>query len=202
MTLSVQAAMHLRVWAVYERTRKMLWFLVILFCAECIAMVILLAIMIAHLSTLPIISTPVGCAFETLPRFSSLFWVPAIAIEPILCVLVLKKAVGLLHARTGLSALLARDSLIYFFAISAGLLSLLVAWLIDPLNLEYFFPWAIAFPSLFGGRLLLNIRRHFESVQTWGEIEMTVYSATQAQTGNVVPDGPSVPAVSHSVSQV
>ncbi|KAI6154309.1 hypothetical protein EDD17DRAFT_1089106 [Pisolithus thermaeus] len=174
----------------------------ILLSIECSAMVTLLAIMIARLKTLPIISSPYRCAFETLPHYSPFFWVPAIIIEPILCVLVLRKALGLLRARTGLSALLARDSLVYFFAVFAGLLSILVAWLIDPLNIVYFFPWAIAFPSLLGCRLLLNIRRHFESGWRCGEIEMSTYLVTRVQAGDAVPDGSDAPAVTRSVSRV
>ncbi|KAI6002541.1 hypothetical protein EDC04DRAFT_428252 [Pisolithus marmoratus] len=196
MTLSVQTAMQLRVWAIYERSRKILWFLMILLCIECAAMVTLMAIMIADLDMLPIISTPFGCAFEVLPHYSSLFWVPAIVIEPILCVLVLRKALGLLGARTGLSALLARDSLIYFFAVFTGLLSILVAWLIDPLNIVYFFPWVIAFPSLLGCRLLLNIRRHFESGPTWEVIEMT-HPTPQVPTGAIPLDDANVPVATH-----
>ncbi|KAI5987063.1 hypothetical protein EDD15DRAFT_2295758 [Pisolithus albus] len=192
MILSVQVAMQLRVWAIYERSRKILWFITILLCIECAAMVTLLAIMIANVKMLPIIFSPFGCAFETLPHYSSFFWVPAIIIEPILCGLVLRKALGLLRARSGLSALLARDSLVYFFVVFAGLLSILVAWLIDPINIVYFYPWAIAFPSLLGCRLLLNIRRHFESGWRCGEIELSTYRTAQAQAGNDVPDDSNV----------
>lgn len=199
MTLSVQVAMQLRVWAIYERSRKILWFLVILLCIESAAMVTLLAIMIANIKMLPIIFSPFGCAFETLPHYSSFFWVPAIIIESILCVLVLRKALGLLRARSGLSALLARDSLVYFFVVFAGLLSILVAWLIDPINIVYFYPWAIALPSLLGCRLLLNIRRHFESGWRCGEIELSTYRTTQAQAGDDVLDDSNV---TRSVSRV
>ncbi|KAI6094725.1 hypothetical protein EV401DRAFT_2049283 [Pisolithus croceorrhizus] len=72
------------------------------------AMVTLLAIVISRLKMPPIISSPCRRAFETLPHYSPFFWAPPIIIKPILCVLVLRKARGLLRARTGLSALLAR----------------------------------------------------------------------------------------------
>ncbi|KAI6114975.1 hypothetical protein EDD16DRAFT_1596620 [Pisolithus croceorrhizus] len=148
-------------------------------------MVTLLAIVISGLKTPPIISSPYRRAFETLPHYSPFFWVPAIIIEPILCALVLRKARGLLRARTGLSALLARGSLVCFFAVFADLLSILVPWLIDPLN-TVFLPWVIAFPSLLGYRLLLSIRRHLEP----------------GQAGDAVPDDSNAPAVTRSASRV
>ncbi|KAI6110997.1 hypothetical protein EV401DRAFT_1990766 [Pisolithus croceorrhizus] len=160
-------------------------------------MVTLLAIVISGLKTPPIISSPYRRAFETLPHYSPFFWVPAIIIEPILCALVLRKARGLLRARTGLSALLARGSLVFF----ADLLSILVPWLIDPLN-TVFLPfrvslpngWVIAFPSLLGYRLLLTWRR--------GDVEMLTYLVTQGQAGDAVPDDSNAPAVTRSASRV
>ncbi|KAG6332518.1 hypothetical protein ID866_6568 [Astraeus odoratus] len=141
-------------------------------------MIVLMGITVASLDRLPIVSTPYGCAFESLPPITSLFWVPALVVEPILCMLVLWKAIGVLNGRTELSALLARDRILMSKSIFAELTSMLVAWLVDPLYVSFFFPWTIAFPSLFGGRLLLNIRRHFEPPEAPEDIEMAVTSTT------------------------
>ncbi|KAL4075106.1 hypothetical protein V8B97DRAFT_1539070 [Scleroderma yunnanense] len=172
MTLSVQVILQLRVWAIYERSRKIMWSLTVLLLVELMAMVSLMAVTFTSLERLSIVTTPFGCAFDDLPPFTSLFWVPAIIVEPILCILVLRKALGLLHTHTGLPAVLARDSLVYFFAVFAELLSMLIAWLTNPLYLNFFFPWTVAFPSLFGCRLLLNIRKQFDSPRTSDEVEM------------------------------
>ncbi|KIM52751.1 hypothetical protein SCLCIDRAFT_1223498 [Scleroderma citrinum Foug A] len=177
MTLSVQVVLQFRVWAIYERSRKIMWFLTVLIIIEIMTMVALMAVTVARLDELPIVTTPFGCAFETLPPFASLFWVSAIVVEPILCILVLRKAFGLLNVCTETSALLARDSLVYFLPILAELSSMLVAWLTHPLYISFFLPWTIAFPSLFGCRLLLNIRKHFESPRTSDEVEMATYSS-------------------------
>ncbi|KAI6112627.1 hypothetical protein F5141DRAFT_736467 [Pisolithus sp. B1] len=156
------------------------------------AMVTLLAIVISRLKTPPIISSPYRRAFETLPHYSPFFWVPAIIIEPILCALVLRKARGLLRARTGLSALLARGSLVCFLPFSHSY------------ELRVSLPngWVIAFPSLLGYCLLFNIRRHLEP----GGGEMSrcrrIWLPRQAQAGDAVPDGSNAPAVARSASRV
>ncbi|KAI6095739.1 hypothetical protein EDD16DRAFT_722212 [Pisolithus croceorrhizus] len=89
-------------------------------------MVTLLAIVIFRLKTPPTISSPYKRVFETLSHYSPYFWVSLIIIEPILCVLVLRKARGLLRARTGLSALLARGrlGLVCFFGFCGSIIYL------------------------------------------------------------------------------
>lgn len=123
----------LKVWAIYERSRKIKWFLTILFVVEILTMVSLMVFTVVTLESaphssfisfrsseytlaLPIIATEFGCAFQSLPHLSSLFWISAIVVEPILCMLVLKKAFGLLNSHRETSALLARDRSVRVFS--------------------------------------------------------------------------------------
>jgi hypothetical protein len=54
----------------------------------------------------------VGCLFEGLAPLSAIFWTPALILEPIICILVLKKVFLDRQQRTELATFLARDRLV------------------------------------------------------------------------------------------
>ncbi|KAH7888115.1 hypothetical protein F5I97DRAFT_2014472 [Phlebopus sp. FC_14] len=197
MTISVQAILQLRVWAIFGRTRTILYFLIALSLAEAAGMAALIGVTISDVASVPIVSTPTGCFFEGVLPFSAILWTPALVIEPILCALVVKKALGSIHeqshlsmrsqGRIQLSVLLARDSLLYFFAVFLELLAATVIWGAFPHYISIIQPWSVAVPSLLGGRLLLNLRRYFDPVHsdttTVSHMELTPYSnLTQPST--------------------
>ncbi|KIJ70371.1 hypothetical protein HYDPIDRAFT_77106, partial [Hydnomerulius pinastri MD-312] len=164
-----------------------LWFMITLSVIEAAIMVTLLAITVANVESLPVISTPTGCDFEGIIPLSAVFWTPAIIVEPILCLMVLKRALGRMRGRTRLSVLLARDSLLYFIVIFAELVASTVVWAHYPYYITTLMPsvlsWSTAIPSLLGNRLLLNMRRHFDYTDldtTRGtELELSPYPGSR-----------------------
>jgi len=159
-TLTVQGILQLRVYALYNRSKKILLFLLTLCVVEVAAMVVLAGITLSHLEHLPIASTSTGCYYKGLLGLSAVFWVPGLIYEPILFGLVAFKAWPL--KTKGMSVPLvtriARDSLLYFIVIFAELLISTVIWAQAPTYINIMMPWSAALPSVLGGRLLLNMR--------------------------------------------
>lgn len=98
-------------YALYDRSLKILIFMLVLCAIEIIIMVVLVAITISHLEGehcffdcrfygslrsyfqgLPIASTSTGCFYNGVLSLSALFWVPGLVFEPILFFLVAFKA--------------------------------------------------------------------------------------------------------------
>ncbi|KAF9246844.1 hypothetical protein BU15DRAFT_69705 [Melanogaster broomeanus] len=169
------------VWAIYGRSKKILYFLIALSVVETAVMTVLIVFTITHIESLPVVSTSTGCYYEGLLPLSAGFWIPAMIVEPILCLLVLKKALDRTRGRTRLSVLLARDSLQYFIVIFAELVASTVVWANHPYYINTVMPWSAAIPSLMGTRLLLNTRRHFTSpghiIDRSDEVELSPYPA-------------------------
>ncbi|KII84626.1 hypothetical protein PLICRDRAFT_117526 [Plicaturopsis crispa FD-325 SS-3] len=158
----------------------MLVFLAVMCALEIGAMAVLIGITIERLQDLPVVSAATGCSYSGLLPVSSLFWTPALVFEPILCFLVVAKTWKDLPKSIfwgyvpHLPAVLARDSLLYFFVVFANLVAATIIWaqyphyinVINPyvpLHLprvctQTFVVWASAIPSLLGSRLLLNMR--------------------------------------------
>ncbi|KAJ3484577.1 hypothetical protein NLI96_g5544 [Meripilus lineatus] len=128
--------LQLRVYALYERSKKILIFLIVLCAIELGTMAILTGVTIGNMQNLPLASTPTGCYYHGVLSVSALFWVPGLVYEPILFALVAYKAWPLKQkgVTTPLIQRIARDSLIYFVM------------------------WSAALPSILGSRLMLNMR--------------------------------------------
>ncbi|KAH7931422.1 hypothetical protein BV22DRAFT_15306 [Leucogyrophana mollusca] len=175
MTVSVQAILQLRVWAIYGRSRKMYYFLVATSALEVATMIALIVMTLSSIENLPIISTPTGCSYEGLLPLSALFWTPALIVEPILCTLVLRKALYSIRGHGSLSAMLARDSI--FVELTAST----IVWAHFPDYINIFMPWSAALPSLLGNRLLLNMREHFAPRELHTEFELTTMAPRQPE---------------------
>jgi len=173
-TLCVQGILQLRVYALYDRTRTILTFLVGASILEVASMAILVGITASHLYHLPIISTNTGCFYEGLLGFSALFWVPGLLYEPILLLLVLYKAWPFRNKRmrSNLITRIARDSLTYCAAIFAILFISAIIWSLFPTYINIVNPWSAALPSILGSRLLLNMR---DAVSREGEANPNSY---------------------------
>ncbi|TBU52832.1 hypothetical protein BD310DRAFT_831342 [Dichomitus squalens] len=111
-TLAVQIILQLRVYALYDKGRRVRLFLVCCWLAEVTVMAILIGITMANISgkcrwcspqaraqplmlvlaDLPVVSTPTGCYYSGIFSISALFWLPALVYEPILCLMVLWQA--------------------------------------------------------------------------------------------------------------
>ncbi|EKM61872.1 uncharacterized protein PHACADRAFT_205002 [Phanerochaete carnosa HHB-10118-sp] len=159
-TLAVQVVLQLRIYALYERNRRILILLVTLCSLEVVAMAVLVGITMGHLEGLPLRSTATGCAYQGLLSLSSLFWIPGLVYEPILFVLVAYKAWDPFGRQPTLPLVkrIARDSLMYFVAVFAELLVSTIIWAHAPQYINIVNPWSAALPSLLGSRLMLNMR--------------------------------------------
>lgn len=159
-TLIVQVILQLRIYALYERSRSVLIFLLVLCALEIVVMAVLVGVTMSHLERVPILSTANGCAYQGLLKASSLIWIPGLIFEPILFLLVAYKAWGSnkRYPTIPIVRQIARDSLFYFVAVFAELLASAVVWLHAPQYINIFNPWSAALPSLLGCRLMLNMR--------------------------------------------
>ncbi|KAG0700051.1 hypothetical protein DFH29DRAFT_933839 [Suillus ampliporus] len=155
------AILQLRAWAIYSRSRRVLSWMIALSVIEVAAMALLIGVTLARVERFPVVSTPVGCIFEGLAPLSAIFWTPALVIEPIICILVLKKLLLDRQERSELAMFLARDSLLYFLVIFVELVASTIVWARFPDYIDLFMPWSVALPSLLCNRLLLNMRGRF-----------------------------------------
>ncbi|KAG1828853.1 hypothetical protein EV424DRAFT_1384163 [Suillus variegatus] len=135
--------------------------MVVLSIIELAAMALLIGLTIARVERFPVVSTPAGCLFDGLAPLSAIFWTPALILEPIICILVIKKVFLDRQQRSELATFLARDSLLYFLVIFIELMGSTIVWARYPSYIDLFMPWSIALPSLLCNRLLLNMRGRF-----------------------------------------
>lgn len=159
-TLAVQVILQLRIYALYERNRRILILLVSLCAAEMAAMAVLIGVTMSRLEGLPLKSTATGCAYQGLLSLSSLFWIPGLVYEPILFALVAYKAWAPFKRYPSIPLVrrIARDSLMYFVVVFAELLVSTVVWARAPQYINIINPWSAALPSLLGSRLMLSMR--------------------------------------------
>ncbi|TFY82701.1 hypothetical protein EWM64_g1312 [Hericium alpestre] len=178
-TLSVQIILQIRVYALYDRSRKLLYFLIACTAVELGIMIILIGVTMTHISHLPVISTPTGCYYSGIFSVSALFWIPALFFEPVLCLLVVWKAWGEdLMVKYGywrgdkdgsttpkVIKSIARDSLYYFLVIFAELTVNSVIWAGSNRYINIIMPWSCALPSILGSHLFLSMREIVLSVK-------------------------------------
>lgn len=158
---------------------------------EVVAMALLIGLTIARVERFPVISTPAGCLFEGLTPISAIFWTPALILEPIICILVLKKVFLDRQQPSALATFLACDSLLYFLIIFMELVGSTIVWARYPTYIDIFMPWSVALPSLLCNRLLLNMRGRFargsEPVRSSLLIELATLRTSGESLG--VPEG-------------
>ncbi|KAI1793635.1 hypothetical protein LXA43DRAFT_1092436 [Ganoderma leucocontextum] len=143
-TLAVQVILQLRVYALYQKSRRVRLFLTCCCLAEVTVMAIFIGITLADIKGLPVISTNTGCYYTGIFSISAVFWLPALVYEPVLCLMVLWKAGDenwldrFWRQRTStvnkdfnsgkLVKAFARDSLIYFVGVFIELVINTVIW--------------------------------------------------------------------------
>ncbi|KAM5545610.1 hypothetical protein V8D89_000648 [Ganoderma adspersum] len=174
-TLAVQVILQLRVYALYQKSRRIWLFLIFSCLVEIAVMAIFIGITLANIKGLPVISTSNGCYYTGIFSISAFFWLPALVYEPILFFMVLWKAKEedwLDYFRgwgtstvvdTGfnpgkLVKAFARDSLIYFVGIFIELATNTVIWAHYNRYINVVVPWSGALPSILGSRLFLRMR--------------------------------------------
>jgi len=188
--LTVELILMTRIYAVYDRSRKLLFVLGALFLAEIAGTLVIVDIGLPHGIPRPFPELA-GCFVGAQPPLYFLTWIPALAFESVLCFLMLYKA-WRMHKDEYSSALLnliIRDSVLYFLTIFATLLLNCLIWALASENfLEIALGWAVALPCALGSRLLLNMRERMYREETsqrspHAGIEMQSFRAAAARRG-------------------
>lgn len=113
--MSFQAIILWQVWALYDRSHKMLVFLLAFTIAEVTVMTVLVIITVRHFhhELGSVVASDTGCSFDGMPLTAAFLWAPALVFEPILCGLVVRKSWKALRrgwaSGDSLFAILARD---------------------------------------------------------------------------------------------
>ncbi|KAF8527264.1 hypothetical protein JB92DRAFT_951913 [Gautieria morchelliformis] len=157
---SVQLILMTRIYAVYERNRKLLVLFGMLFVAEIAGSIAVVDMGLPRGIPRPSgIST--GCYVAAQPPLYFIAWIPEIIGESILCLLMLYKAWTMYKnsQSSSLLGLIIRDSVLYFVTMFAILLiNCLVSAFASVNYLEVAISWTIALPCSLGSRLMLNMR--------------------------------------------
>ncbi|KAM5545597.1 hypothetical protein V8D89_000635 [Ganoderma adspersum] len=197
-TLAVQVILQLRVYALYQKSRRVRLFLTCCWLVEVAVMAIFIGITFANIKALPVISTSTGCYYSGIFSISALFWLPALVYEPVLCLMVLWKAREEYWLecfwQQGTTALdkdstssklvkaLARDSLIYFVGVFIELVINTVIWSHYNRYINIVVPWSGALPSILGSRLFLRMREAILFPERYGTDLYAVTSGMDAQS--------------------
>ncbi|KAF8503135.1 hypothetical protein JB92DRAFT_3098798 [Gautieria morchelliformis] len=166
ITASVEVILIIRVYAVYDCNKRILYGVVALFLLLLITTGILWGFTgkVPDINILPSLGThPIdsiaGC-FAPTTNLLGLSFVPAILNEVILCLFMLYQAWITYKNNHGsrLLKILIRDSVLYFSSISVTLLLNCLVTIFDPPFLRQIgFGWAYAVPCTMGSRLLLSM---------------------------------------------
>ncbi|KAI0038431.1 hypothetical protein FA95DRAFT_1567752 [Auriscalpium vulgare] len=141
--------LQMRVYALYELSKRLRYLLLVGCIAELGTMVALVPSSVVHFARLHGISTATGCYYASSTAGMTMFWIPALVFEPMLCLLVAWKAWGAAVARLmrvrkprvrevagvpldfdevpPLATIMARDSLVYFLGIYSVMVAITIA---------------------------------------------------------------------------
>ncbi|OCH84730.1 hypothetical protein OBBRIDRAFT_798840 [Obba rivulosa] len=128
---TVDAILMLRVWILYEKSRKVLWFLSSTFSAELIAMLIL-SFYYEEPKFVQVKFVPEGCYSAVDQRHFTIFVIGPLIVSLMMFTMTLHCCLTTLHASRGvgmpLFELFLRDGVLYFLAASPVLISGLLIW--------------------------------------------------------------------------
>ncbi|KAF8492935.1 hypothetical protein JB92DRAFT_3000764 [Gautieria morchelliformis] len=160
LIVSVEVILLIRVYAVYDRNKRILYGLAGFFLLTLTTTVILWVFYREPELGLPPVYGITGCYAPTTSNLWGLSFVPAILNEIILCLFMLYKAWITYKNDYGswLLKLLVQDSLLYFSSIFVVLLLNCLVFSFAPRNLvEIGLGWSYAVPCTMGSRLLLGM---------------------------------------------
>ncbi|KAF8515171.1 hypothetical protein JB92DRAFT_80135 [Gautieria morchelliformis] len=158
-----------RIFAVYDRSKAVLAFMMVLCIAEKASTLILLNDAPDNGNDSSTAPGSLGCFASNLPQtpIFKFSWLPVLIYETILCLLMVYKA-WMVYIQFGfypLLSLIIRDSIFYYFSVCATLLLNCLIWILQPGWIQFALGWALAVPCVAGSRLLLNMReRYFKDV--------------------------------------
>ncbi|OBZ78058.1 hypothetical protein A0H81_02321 [Grifola frondosa] len=181
LTLAVEIVLIARIYAMYHRNKVVLGIVSVLFVAEVVAMITVLAICI------PKISFNSHCIIVSTPTIFSSYWTCSLAFETILFALTLVKlfrSVTCVLGRHSIVFVLVRDGTwAYAIIFAIMLLNTMMYQLVKNTLAGVCFFWELAIMSFAGSHVLLNLRKlalepHGMSIGTsfWADDELLHFS--------------------------
>jgi len=195
---SVEVILQLRIYALYDRSRKIA---VLLLSAFLLQMGCLIALLLFGSLDILVVSESVGylsrCRAMSVPPLLWLLWVVFLVFECLLCFLAILKAYQRVKTEGkipfssgGLQDILLRDSVLYYILIMLVYTANIVLWVRQlPDSLDVMTGYAVAFPCVMGSRLMINVR----SVH-WNPLMHTIPSPSDISLH--VPDTNTTPELS------
>ncbi|EJD40830.1 hypothetical protein AURDEDRAFT_186801 [Auricularia subglabra TFB-10046 SS5] len=162
--LEVEIVLQLRIYAMYERSRRILWINACLCGMECLCAALIIAKYFSRANFVPVPNWIIGACYDIRPKQLGVVWVPPMCYELYLASLAVYKIVQTHRASEGsiannLLTVLVRDSIGQFFFIIAAMVVNCVLWVkteITPgdsaVNIVH------ACGAIGGVRLILNMR--------------------------------------------
>jgi len=181
--LVVAMILLLRIHAIYEQNKRLILGLSFFLSLALVTEVVIAGVASAQLQSIPLPDGFSGCAPTNIPPYAWSFWLPMMLFEFSLVLLVVVKWIRL--SRSGVSAqnmmlILLRDSVIFFGAALAVILTNCIIWAKQDLSLFAAFPSALfAVQSILGCRMLLNIQ---QAANPWLSDQTSVSDGTTAAT--------------------
>ncbi|TBU32673.1 hypothetical protein BD311DRAFT_803816 [Dichomitus squalens] len=163
MWWSVEFVFALRVWILYERSRKLLLFLAMMYTASIGASAVLLVKALLHVDLITVPGGVISGCFSSVPIYIYSAFVIGIITTSMLCVLTLYQTIRFRDGltRSPLITLFLRDGLVYYFVyerVSVVFLLNLFMFRFGAATFKSLFSGFLeAIPCMFGARVLINI---------------------------------------------
>ncbi|KAF9555958.1 hypothetical protein CPC08DRAFT_109341 [Agrocybe pediades] len=168
-TLLTEAVLIIRLYALYNRSRKLLTFMLLCYAAttSCSAWIMSQDIVAGIASIVVRLPGTATCTFPPLPQWAYAFWIPFTTFDTLLCAFALYRGYQTFASSVGLHGSLAnrllkvmiRDSLFNFIILSLAYLSGTLVW-VKLSNAYILIPGAfiITLCNVLSNRMILNIR--------------------------------------------
>ncbi|KAJ3557048.1 hypothetical protein NM688_g1684 [Phlebia brevispora] len=160
----------LRIYAIYDCNRKLLYTLIVLFALTVTAETVFISFVIVRMHTAHMAGWMVGCIPVHSLIHTWAYWIPMVFFHGLLFLLILVKIGYILSqdgktSNPGLMKVLLRDSVVSFGGALAFIVLNLVIWSVGRKTLWGVFPESVVVvDSIIGCRMLLNIR---ETAKPW-----------------------------------
>ncbi|TDL18504.1 hypothetical protein BD410DRAFT_793209 [Rickenella mellea] len=182
LVMGVELLLMLRVWALYKRDRRVLYFLVALYIAEVTANTVILGMSLPGIKSVPPLrglfppDFPLsGCFPIKVPKFFFSYWIPTLIFESVLFILMTLNFVRLARGNKPmpLLTLFFRDGTVYYAVIFAALLiQVLLYELVNSALAQVAIGWQLTMFSIMGARLVLNLRAASVGRSDYETVEM------------------------------
>ncbi|TBU32629.1 hypothetical protein BD311DRAFT_803784 [Dichomitus squalens] len=160
MWWSVEFVFALRVWILYERSRKLLLFLAMVYTVSIGVSAVLLVKALLHVDLITVPGGVVSGCFASVPNYIYGAFVIGNITTSMLCVLTLYQTIRFRDGitRSPLITLFLRDGLVYYFVVSVVFLLNLFMFRFGAATFKILFSGFLeAIPCMFGARVLINI---------------------------------------------